>query len=248
MNSAFSVVVPVHNEGPLLADAIARMVTELRRIERPFEIVVCENGSTDDTAAILRDVADLYPEVVIEQLAVGDYGLALKHSIGAARRDAVVIYNIDFWSAPFARTALEQLQTCDLVLGSKVMGGAADARPLIRRLITRLFNMFLRHAFGFRGTDTHGMKALRRRPVLPLVGACVTNGWVFDTELVLRIERAGLRIREVPVDTREIRQPPLSAIVRRFPPVLLALVKLARALHRVDRIAVVDRVQRDVDV
>jgi hypothetical protein len=241
----------------LLADALARMVGELRRMARPFEIVVCENGSTDDTASILRDVAALHQEVVIEQLAVADYGLTLKHGIGAARHDAVVIYNIDFWSAPFARAALDQLEACDLVLGSKVMRGAADARPLIRRLITRTFNAFLRQVFGFQGTDTHGMKALRRGAVLPLVSACVTHGWVFDTELVLRIQRAGLSIREVPVDTREIRQPGLWAIIRRFPPVLLALVKLARALHRTSRTddpesrnveVAVERVPRDMDV
>ncbi|OFW06411.1 MAG: hypothetical protein A3I61_19865 [Acidobacteria bacterium RIFCSPLOWO2_02_FULL_68_18] len=221
-----SVVVPVHNEEELLETTVTRMLAELRQLGRPFELVLCENGSTDHSHDIALNIAARAPEVKVEQLAVGDYGLALKHAIAMCHHELVVIYNLDFWSAAFARTALEALRSADIVLGSKVMPGASDRRPTIRKVITRSFNIFLRLAFGFRGTDTHGMKALRRRQALPLLTSCVSRDWLFDTEFVLRAQRAGFRIHEIPVTVREIRPHSYTSIARRFPGVIVGLVKL----------------------
>ena len=64
------------------------------------------------------------------------------------------------------------------------------------------------------------MKAFRREPMVAVSSACETDGWLFDTELVLRAERLGLRIDEIPVDISEIRQPGYWAIVRRVPEVV----------------------------
>lgn len=231
----FSALVPVFNEAPILEDTLDRMVADLGAIGTPFEILICENGSTDGSAEVARRLAGRYPEVTVEHLPTADYGLALKHGVAACRHELIVMYNLDFWSARFARDAIVQLQSCDVVLGSKVMAGASDGRPLVRRLITRSFNAFLRLVYGFRGTDTHGMKAVRKTPTLPIARDCVTGGWVFDTELVLRAERGGLRITEIPVKVEEVRPPAYSAIARRIPRVLLALVSLWRTLRRVPR-------------
>ena len=235
MKSAFSVIVPVYNEALLLAESTDAMVDRLRGLGRPFEILLCENGSTDESRAIARALEQRHDEVRVETLEVADYGIALRHAIGAVRHEDVVIVNADFWSAEFADEALTGLERADLVLGSKVMKGATDQRPLIRRAITRGFNAFLRLVFGFTGTDTHGMKALRRDAALPLAQSCVTAGFLFDTELVLRFERAGYRIVEVPVDTREVRPPRRGAVLQRIPRVVLGLLKLAVAFQREGR-------------
>jgi hypothetical protein len=142
-----------------------------------------------------------------------------------------VIFNIDFWSVDFATTAVERLAAADLVVGSKVMPGSDDQRPALRRFLTRAFNRMLQAAFGFRGTDTHGMKALRRGSMDRVLARCVTSRSIFDTELVIRAEREGLRIVEVPVEVREIRQPSYWSVARRLPEVCWNLLKLARALR-----------------
>ncbi len=76
------------------------------------------------------------------------------------------------------------------------------------------------------------MKALRREALDPVLAACVTSRSIFDTELVLRAERAGLRIVEIPVAVKEIRQPSYWSVARRLPEVSWNLYKLARALRR----------------
>jgi glycosyltransferase AglD len=229
---SFSVVVPVHNEAPIVDAAVRRMVVGLEALGGEFEMVVCENGSTDRTATLVAVLQQEDVRVRLERLPEPDYGGALRHGIAVCRHDRVIIFNIDFWSIAFTRAALEQLEGCDLVIGSKVMTGAGDHRPAFRRLITRAFNSMLRVGFGFTGTDTHGIKAFRRDALAEVLARCVTSQSIFDTELVLRAERSGLRIVEVPVDVREIRQPSYWAVIRRLPEVTWNLLKLAVAIRR----------------
>lgn len=228
----FSVVVPVYNEARIVNDAITRMLRALEDIGGDFELLVCENGSTDDTPALVARLQQEDPRIRLERLPEPDYGGAMRHGIGACLHDRVVIFNIDFWSIDFARAAVEQLATCDVVVGSKVMQGSDDQRPALRRLLTRSFNAMLRSVFGFNGTDTHGMKALRKSTVDRVLAQCVTSRSIFDTEVVLRAGRAGLRIVEIPVAVREIRQPSYWSVAQRLPEVSWNLVKLARALRK----------------
>jgi glycosyltransferase involved in cell wall biosynthesis len=229
---SFSVVVPVHNEAPIVDAAVRRMLAGLETLGGEFEMVVCENGSTDRTASFVERLQHEDDRVRLERLPEPDYGGALRHGIRVCRHDRVIIFNIDFWSIAFTREALEQLERCDLVVGSKVMTGAGDHRPAFRRLITRAFNSVLRVFFGFAGTDTHGIKAFNRDALAEVLAGCVTSRSIFDTELVLRAERSGLRIVEVPVEVREIRQPSYWAVVRRLPEVTWNLLKLAVAIRR----------------
>jgi glycosyltransferase involved in cell wall biosynthesis len=232
LSAPYSVVVPVYNEAGIVDDAITRMLRALEALGGDFELLICENGSTDETAALVDRLRQDDPRIALERLPEPDYGGAMRHGIGACRHDLVVIFNIDFWSAEFAREAVQHLEQHDIVVGSKVMAGSADRRPFARRLLTRAFNRMLRMVFGFAGTDTHGMKALRRSTVGPVLARCVTSRSIFDTELVIRAERANLRILEIPVEVREIRQPSYLGVLSRLPEVTWNLLKLARTLRR----------------
>lgn len=222
----FSVVVPVCNEAKIFRRSATQLLETLRGLGSAFDLVVCENGSTDETPAIAEELRRGNPEVRVERLPTPNYGLALRHAISACRHDVVVLVNIDFWSFDFLREALARLEHCDLVIGSKAMRGARDERPLLRRVITRAFNWALRVAFGFKGTDTHGLKAFRRPSVSRIISQCVTDQSIFDTELVLRAEREGLRITEIPVAVRELRQPSYWSVLRRSPEVTENLLRL----------------------
>lgn len=244
-----SIVVPVHNEALLVEREIRRMRAAIAEAGLNAELIICENGSADETARIVEGLAREDATIRLERLDIPDYGGAMRLGIHAARHDLVVIFNIDFWSIEFARTAVALLHDCDMVVGSKVMAGADDRRPAFRRSITRAFNGWLRVAYGFKGTDTHGMKAFRRSTTEPVLGRCVTKRSIFDTELVLRAERAGLRICEVPVSVVEIRQPSYWAVIRRLPEVTANLAKLTVGLRgeRRDRRLFYDQIADSFD-
>ena len=229
-----SVVIPVHNEAPIIEGSLRELHARLKKIGRPFEIIVAENGSKDDTAAIAEDVAKDLEEVRLLRSPEPNYGAALRAGISSARGRYVHCDEIDICDVDFHRRALELLVGddggFDLVVGSKVMKGARDRRPLSRRAATRVINGMLRVSLGFRGTDTHGLKAFRKEAVVPIVEQCVVDRDMFASELVIRAERSGLRIVEIPLNLKEKREPSIH-LTQRVPRVMKNLAQLVWAIR-----------------
>lgn len=229
-----SVVMPAHNEEDLLDKAVHAVVDGLRHRRLAFEVVVVENGSRDRTAAVAAALAEDVAEVRALSSAEPDYGRALRTGFLAARGDVVVNFDVDYVDLDFLDAAVASVAAPGgpvIVVGSKRGVGAHDERSLPRRLVTTVFSLILRHGFGLRVSDTHGMKALRRQPLLGLVEACRFGTDLFDTELVLRAERAGLPTAELPVTVEELR-PSRTPIARRIPRTVGGLVRLRLALWR----------------
>ena len=136
----------------------------------------------------------------IISLGEPNYGKALKQGILLARGDIVLCDEIDLCDADFHKRAVDILETgeADLVIGSKLAVGAADERPLIRHAASIAYSTLLKVLLGFRGTDTHGLKAFRRLALLDVVRACLVDKDVFASEFVIRADRAGIVIKEVP--------------------------------------------------
>ncbi len=192
-----------------------------------------ENGSRDGTVAVARQLSERYPEVSFRSLGQPNYGLALRCGIEHARGKLIVCDEIDLCDADFHRQAVELLRAgnLDMVIGSKLIAGASDQRPLFRHAASHLYNGLLRTALGFRGSDTHGLKAFRKAAVLPVLARCVVDKDVFASELVIRAYRSGLRIREVPIRLME-KRPPSINLIRRLPGVITRVGKLWWAIER----------------
>ena len=97
-----------------------------------------------------------------------------------------------------------------------------------------MFATILRVGFRLSVSDTHGMKLMRRASVEALARQCRTGADLFDTELILRAERAGLVVAELPVTVRELR-PSRTPILRRAVRTLWGLVWLRVILFRESR-------------
>jgi glycosyltransferase involved in cell wall biosynthesis len=222
-----SIVIPVFNEEGILHTAIDGLLEGLGDLGRPFEIIVAENGSTDRTVTEAEQVARKHPQVRFFSHGQPNYGAALRRGILDARGRFVVCDEIDLCDVGFYRRALELLDgdRADLVVGSKVMAGADDKRPLFRHAATLVVSGMLRVLVGFRGTDTHGLKAMRRATITPTVERCVVDRDLFASELVIRAQREGHRVVEIPIEVIEKRQPSIH-LWRRVPNVLRNLARL----------------------
>jgi glycosyltransferase involved in cell wall biosynthesis len=225
---------PAFNEADILEGTVSDVVEGMRARHQPFEVIVCENGSTDGTLALARGLADKYPEVGVEHLARADYGAALHAGLLAARGVAVVNFDVDFYDLSFLDAAVARVTAAGgpaIVVGTKRGAGAQDDRPPLRQLVTATFALLLRVLFGLKVSDTHGMKVMQRAAIEPVARACRFGKDLFDTELILRAERAGLDVGEIPVSVVE-RRPARTSILRRVPRTLLGLAKLRIALWR----------------
>ncbi len=231
LNIPVSVVVPLCDEEAVLPTLTEKLLESFASFNA--EILFCENGSHDRTRKIARALALKHTCVRLVTMESASYGAAIRRGIEEAQTDFVVIFNADWWCSSFFFNAVVLLQSgYDIVIGSKRLIAANDHRPFLRRAITHSFNFFLTIAFGFEGTDTHGMKALRRSAIIDNVRKCRTSKEVFDTELVLRCQRAGAKIREIPVEVFETRSrpAPLIRLMRRIPSTLHDLTTIARTL------------------
>jgi glycosyltransferase AglD len=228
-----TVVVPAYNEQAILGSTIRAIVSGVRTRGVTFEVIVVENGSQDDTPQLADDLQRVHREVRVEHLATADYGAALRHGLLHARGEFVANFDCDYFDLEFLDRALQRLRADDelaIVVGSKRADGARDERAWPRRVVTAVFSTILRIGYGLRVSDTHGMKALRRAAVEPHARASRLGRDLFDTELVLRVERAGLGTAEIPVAVHELR-PARTPIARRVPRTLVGLVRLRGALR-----------------
>jgi glycosyltransferase involved in cell wall biosynthesis len=229
-----SVVMPAFNEAQILATSATDVLSGLRSRGGTFELIVVENGSTDATPEIAARLSAENAELRVEQLGRADYGRALRAGLLSASGMNVVNFDADFYDLEFLDAALRLLDGSgapSIVVGSKRAPGTTDTRSPLRRFVTATFSSALRMLFGVQVSDTHGMKAMRREPVAPIAQACRFGTDLFDTELVIRAERAGLGTAEIPVTVVE-RRPPRTSILRRAPRAALGLLRLRVALWR----------------
>jgi glycosyltransferase involved in cell wall biosynthesis len=229
-----SIVIPVYNEEAILEAAVKDLLDRLTtHFDFPFELILAENGSRDQTVALAQQLAERFPEVRTFSLGEPNYGKALKRGILEARGEIVVCDEIDLCDTDFYARALALLDAyeADLVVGSKVLDSSSDERPFLRHFATLVINGMLRISLGFKGTDTHGLKAFRRSAVQPVVERCIVDKDLFASELVIRAERSQtVQIKEIPVRVLE-KRPPSIHLFRRVPNVLKGIARLVVAIR-----------------
>lgn len=230
-----SIVIPVYNEEGILHASVVDLMDRLSTMTpevTSYEILLSENGSTDATLPVAEELSQRHPQVRVDSLGQPNYGAAMKAGILRARGTFVICDEIDLCDVDFYTRALAILRTdqADLVVGSKVMRGAQDRRPLLRRVATRTINGMLRVLVGFHGTDTHGLKAFRRDRLMDTTRHCLVDRDLFASEFVIRAEREGKRVIEIPVRIAE-KRPPSINLIKRVPNVLKNIVKLTYAIR-----------------
>ncbi len=229
-----SIVIPVYNEEALLETAINDLVVRLgeQLPELTYEILITENGSTDDTLEIAYRLERQYDTVRVLHSPEPNYGRALRRGMLEARGTYVLCDEIDICDVDFHKRALSILTAnqADMVVGSKAHKDAQDQRPLVRRAGTMVINGMLRVALGFQGTDTHGLKAFHRERLLPVVSRCIVDKDLFTSEFVIRAERDKYRILEIPIVIHE-KRPPSINLAKRVPHVLKSLARLTWAIR-----------------
>lgn len=227
-----SIVIPVYNEEAILHAAIVDLRERLSPFNWRYEIIIAENGSRDRTVELAKELSEKYPEVRSLSAGEPNYGKALRMGIEMAQGDYVLCEEIDLCDTDFHKRAMERLRAgeADMVIGSKLIAGAEDERPMLRHAASMAYTGLLRALLGFRGTDTHGLKAFKRSALLPMVTACLVEKDVFASEFVIRAYRANLKVIEIPVRVME-KRPPSINLFRRVPNVLKSVAKLTWAIR-----------------
>jgi glycosyltransferase involved in cell wall biosynthesis len=199
------VVVPVHNEERDLRPSVRRLHAYLAH-EFPFptRITIADNASTDSTPQVAAELAAELPEVRVLRLNEKGRGRALATAWLTSEAGVVTYMDVDLstdLSALLPLVAPIISGHSQVSVGSRVATGSRVTRGRKREAISRIYNLLLRVVLRVRFKDAQcGFKALRADVARALIPEVVNRNWFFDTELLVRAERAGMRIHELPVD------------------------------------------------
>ncbi|UJA10572.1 glycosyltransferase family 2 protein [Streptomyces collinus] len=197
--------VPVFNEETDLEPNVRRLHTHLRdTFPYPFRITVADNASTDRTPHIAARLADELAEVAWIRLPEKGRGRALRAAWSGSRAPVLAYTDVDLSTGLAALLPLVAPLISghsDLAIGTRLAPGSRVVRGPKREIISRCYNTLLRCTLAVGFSDAQcGFKAVRRDVAERLLPLVRDGEWFFDTELLVRAERAGLRIHEVPVD------------------------------------------------
>lgn len=192
-----SIVIPCLNESATIASCITRANVLLSRLPSGGEVIVVDNGSTDNTRQIAEDAG----ASVITTMQKG-YGAALHAGISVAKGDFVLFADgDDSYHFDEAMPLLEQLSAGnDFVIGNRFRGGIEkDAMPFLHRhLGTPVISFLGRKSFRLKLGDFNcGLRAIRKSSYGLLKMQSI--GMEYATEMIAKASYQKLRVAEVPV-------------------------------------------------
>lgn len=209
-----SVVVPAYNEEQRLPNTLASILAYLKRQPYHSELIVADDGSSDDTAALVERIARQHAGLRLLRLDHRGKGFAVRAGALTAQGDFVLLCDADLAVPIEEWERLHEFLTqgYDLAIGSREgLGARRLGEPRYRHLMGRVFNLIVKTVAVAGIQDTQcGFKALRNDVALDLFrrvqiygehaprvqGAAVT---AYDVELLYLARRRGYRIAEVPV-------------------------------------------------
>lgn len=207
---AVSLIVPAYNEGRRIGASLAAMSAHLGARGRPYEIIAVDDGSTDDTAAVLADAAARDPRVrVIAHTPNRGKGQAVRTGMLAARGDYHLFIDADL-SIPIATTddLLAALRGgWDIAVASRWHPDSSQPTPppLPRRLMGGVFRWCVQRLVISDVRDTQcGCKGYRAEVSRRLFGLSQIDRFSFDAEVIFLAARLGYRIAEVPFALRHV--------------------------------------------
>jgi dolichyl-phosphate beta-glucosyltransferase len=201
----YSIVIPAYNEGGRLAATLEQVLGYVRRQAWDAEIIVVNDGSRDNTADIVRSLAERNAQLrLVENPGNRGKGYSVRHGMLEAKGEIIVFSDADL-SSPIEEMPklLQAIEAgADIAIGSRWLQAElqTNRQSLHRQFFGRVFNALNRAILGLRFKDTQcGFKAFTRRAAHAILPLQMIERWGFDPEILFLACKFGFRVKEVPV-------------------------------------------------
>ena len=200
-----SIIFPAYNEAKYIEPAVQEAKKHLDEFSSSYEIIIAEDGSTDGTAEIAEDMAKKYQlvEHIHRKERLGR-GTALNNAFRQSKGNILVYMDLDLATdLKYLKPLIEAISVegYDFATGSRMMPESKVERTFRRSLVSKIYNFMVRKILGSKLRDHQcGFKAFRRESALKIIEQVEDHHWFWDTELLVRAQRNGYKIKEIPVE------------------------------------------------
>lgn len=194
----------MYNEKGKLKRAVDETTAKLSQLAYPFEILIAEDGSNDGTYEFASKIASENQNIrLLHSDRRQGRGNALSRAIKAAKGDVVCYIDVDLATdMSYLSVIINAVvsEGYDFSMGSRLMPQSDTKRSSARSIASKTYNWMVRMFLGSKIFDHQcGFKAFRRDPVLRLLDQVKDGHWFWDTELLVRGQHEGLKMKEIPV-------------------------------------------------
>lgn len=226
-----SLVIPMYNESKIIADTARTLSKYMDENFESYEILFSDDGSTDRSGDIVRELA--LPNVRVVGYAKNrGKGSAVRCGVMEAEGDMIMFTDADLaYGTDVIRTYYEHYleKRPDMMIGSRNLGkDGYEGYTFIRKLASKIYIRILCMIGGFKLSDSQcGCKAFGSSAAKDIFGRCTVDGFAFDFEAILWAGRLGYSIDELPVKIINHRESKVN--------VLRDSVKMLRDLMRIKK-------------
>jgi dolichol-phosphate mannosyltransferase len=217
--SRISLIIPIFNQATKISYSLEKIKQAVEFAFSNYELIVVNDGSTDDTLTILRDIAMTDEHVhIITYTPNRGKGYAVKQGVLHSQGDAVIFLDGDLDISPeLIKDYVERLSTCDLVIASKRHPESSVRIPKSREFLSRAFNLLIKVTLGIAQSDTQtGLKVGKGDIMRTIFGSVSVNRYAFDVELLTIASILQLKVQEMPVIMKIDRRFNTRQIVNMF--------------------------------
>ncbi len=221
MKPDISIVIPAYNESERIRTPLAKILDYVGSADTSIEVIVVDDGSSDDTADVAKKAFADAPEVRSEVIRYGQNrgkGFAIKTGLLAANADIALFTDADL------STPIEEMSNLtdpikkdrfDLTFGSRALDRSliGTHQPWVREQGGRAVNFMIRKMSGLSFSDTQcGFKAFNMSKFRPLLDVMTVDRFGFDIEFLFVANYHGLRLAEIPVRWNDVAGSKVSAV------------------------------------
>jgi glycosyltransferase involved in cell wall biosynthesis len=202
-----SILLPAFNEATQIQRCIKEAEAAAQKLAKNYEIIVSEDGSTDGTDQIVAEMTKSDPNLLLLHAPIRlGKGKAVKNAVNASRGKIVAFMDVDLATDLSCLPKLYNVvkQNGGMAIGSRHIKGAKVERHASRTLFSLIFNLFVRLLFLDSIYDHQcGFKTMNRKVAVMVLNECQSDGYFFDTEMIVLCKKLGFPVEEIAVIWRE---------------------------------------------